>query len=610
MCGIAGWVDCQADLTPEGLTISRMAQTISHRGPDAQEQWLSPHAALAHRRLIVIDPRGGGQPMVYREGDRTYAITYNGEIYNYRELRCELASHGHTFRTGSDTEVILHAYAQWGDECVRRLNGIFAFGLWDEQRQQLLLARDQLGVKPLFYAERDGAILFASELKALLAHPLVKAEVDADGLAEILSFVRIPGSGVYRDVHELRAGHLAVWSERGRRVCRYWSLASVNHAEDLETTTEHIRALLDDIIKRQLVADVPVVTLLSGGLDSSGLTALAAREFHRDGKDLDTYSIDFVGSEQHFQSSPLHPSLDAPWVKRVADYLGTRHHTITVDTSALLDNLLVPMYANDFPTAGQMSSSLYLLFKAIKEEATVAISGESADEVFGGYPWFHFPAALDAPTFPWLPAFLGQKESAFSWLSPDLLRKVQPAEHISRQYARAIAEVPRLDGEDPACARIREMFYLNLTGFLPLLLERKDRMSMATGLEVRVPFCDHRLVEYVWNVPWSMKNVDSIEKGILRRALDGALPDDARCRKKSAYPSAQNPDYEAATRAWALDILNDSNAAIQPLLDRQVARTLVENRTAGIPGVTLFSLYERIIQLNAWLEKYQITLTL
>jgi len=608
MCGIAGWIDWQGDLTREGPTIARMAGTIAHRGPDAQEQWLSRHAALAHRRLIVIDPRGGGQPMVYREGDRTYAITYNGEIYNFRELRCELASHGHTFRTNSDTEVILHAYAEWGEDCVSRLNGIFAFGLWDEQKQQLLLARDHLGVKPLFYAERGDALLFGSEVKVLLAHPLVEPEVDPAGLAELLTFVRTPGSGVYRNVHELRAGHLAVCTARGMRICRYWSLESAPHLEDLDTTAEHVRALLDDTVNRQLYADVPVVTLLSGGLDSSGLTALAANEFHRSGRDLDTYSVDFVGSEQHFQSTPLHPSLDAPWVKRVSEYLGTRHHTVTVDTAALLENLLVPLQAYDFPNAGQMSSSLYLLFKTIKQDATVAISGESADEVFGGYPWFQIPAALNAPTFPWLPLFLGQKESAFSWLSADLLQTVRPAEQISREYARAIAEVPTLAGEDATEARRREMFYLNITHFLPLLLERKDRMSMATGLEVRVPFCDHRLVEYVWNIPWSMKTADSIEKGILRRALRGALPEDARTRKKSAYPKAENPDYVAATRKWALDILNDSNAPIQPLLDRPTAQSLVESGSAGIPGVTLVTLNERVIQLNAWLEKYKVKL--
>ncbi len=610
MCGIAGWIDWNEDLTGQGPMIERMAGTLCHRGPDAQGQWLSPHAALAHRRLIVIDPETGGQPMVYQEGDRTYAITYNGETYNFRELRRELESYGHTFRTHSDTEVLLHAYVEWGEECVRHFNGIFSFGLWDEQKQQLLLARDPLGVKPLFYAERDGAILFSSELKGLLAHPLVKTEVDANGMAEILTFVRIPGSGVYRNVHELRPGHIAICNEQGMRISRYWSLRSAPHTDDLSTTAEYIRSLLEDTVKRQLISDVPVATLLSGGLDSSGVTAIVANEFRREGKELHTYSVDFAESSQHFQATPLHPSLDAPWVKRMAEYVGSQHQTVTVDTSGLVENLLAPLYAHDLPTAGQMDSSLYLLFKVIKQEATVALSGESADEVFGGYPWFHSEAAHQAQTFPWTPAFVGRMGSAFSWLSPDIVEKVHPIEHIGQQYRQAIAEVPHLEGENELEARRREMFYLNQTCFLPFLLDRKDRMSMATGLEVRVPFCDHRLVEYVWNIPWEMKIVDGIEKGILRRAFANVLPEDVRTRKKSAYPSAQNPVYSELIRDWARLIVNDPNAAIQPLLDTQVARELMENNTVDLPAITLLPLSERIIHLNEWLNKYQVTLSL
>jgi asparagine synthase (glutamine-hydrolysing) len=548
--------------------------------------------------------------MAYQEGDRKYAITYNGEIYNFQELRRELESYGHTFRTRSDTEVLLHAYAQWGEACVHHLNGIFAFGLWDEHKQQLLLARDHLGVKPLFYARRGSSLLFGSELKTLLAHPLVKAEVDTAGLAEVLTFVRIPGSGVYRDVQELRPGHLAVWNEQGLRVSRYWSLRSAPHTDDTPTTAERIHALLEDAVKRQLVADVPVVTLLSGGLDSSGITALAAREFQRAGKTLHTYSIDFAESAQHFHSTPLHPSLDAPWVKRMSEHLGTEHHTILVDTPALVESLLAPLHAHDFPTAGQMTSSLYLLFKAMKQDATVALSGESADEVFGGYPWFHNEAILNAPTFPWLPAFLGPENRAMAWLSADIARLVQPAEHIQQQYRQIMAEVPRLEGEDAQATRIREMFYMNLTCFLPFLLERKDRMSMATGFEVRVPFCDYRLVEYVWNIPWEMKTNGSIEKGILRRAFTNVLPEDVRLRKKSAYPTAQNPAYEAATREWTRHILNDTNAPIQPLLNMDIVRPLAESDVIGPPGIAVVSLFELIIQLNEWLKTYQVTLAL
>lgn len=610
MSGIAGWIDWKENLTYQRSMITHMADTLAHRGSDAQGYWLSPHAALAHRRLGVIDLQTGAQPMVYQAGERTYVITYNGAIYNFRELRRELESYGHVFHTSSDTEVILHAYVEWGEECVRRLNGIFAFGLWDEQKQQLLLARDHLGVKPLFYASRGSALLFGSELKALLAHPLVKAEVDADGLAEILTFARTPGSGVYRNVHELRPGHRAVWNEKGICIDRYWSLRSVEHFDDLQTTTEHIRMLLEDAVKHQLIADVPVATLLSGGLDSSVLTALAIREFNSAGKALHTYSLDFANSTQDFQSDALHVELDEPWAKVASEYLGTRHHTIVVDSPALMENLLVQLYAHDLPMVGQMNTSLYLLFQAMKQEASVALSGEVADEIFGGYPWFHIEAALNAPTFPWMPAFLGPRESALSWVSADIVQKVCPVEHIGRLYRQTLAEVPRLAGEDALAARRREMFYLNLTHWLPFLLERKDRMGMATGLEVRVPFGDYRMVEYIWNVPWKMKMADSIEKGILRRASAHVLPEEMLYRKKSAYPSAQNPMYDEATRVWALRVLDNPNAAIQPLLNKQVVRALVEGGGSGRSGMAQVSLFERLILINEWLEKYHVTLSL
>ncbi|HZU68729.1 MAG TPA: asparagine synthase (glutamine-hydrolyzing) [Ktedonobacteraceae bacterium] len=609
MCGIVGWIDWQHDLTCQGTIINRMADTLNHRGPDAGGQWLAPHAALAHRRLIVIDPETGAQPMVYQEGEKIYAITYNGEIYNFRDLRCELESYGHRFRTCSDTEVLLHAYVEWGETCVQHLNGIFAFGLWDEQQQQLLLARDHIGVKPLFYAQRGNTLLFSSELKALLAHPLVKAEVDASGLAEILTFVRIPDSGIYRDVHALRPGHIAICREQGIRISRYWSLQSAPHTDDLDTTTAYILSLLTDTVKRQLIADVPVVSMLSGGLDSSALTALAAREFKREGKTLHTYSIDFVDSSTHFHATPLHVSLDAPWARRVSDHVGSQHHTVTVDSSTMIENLLVPLFAHDFPTAGQMTTSLYLLFKAMKQDATVTLSGESADEVFGGYPWFHNDTMLKAQTFPWLSAFIGPGESARSWLSADLVQRMRPEQHIEQQYHMTIAEVPKLEGEEALEARRREMFYLNQTHFLPFLLERKDRMSMATGFEARVPFCDYRLVEYVWNIPWQMKTIDNREKGILRRALAGVLPDDVLSRKKSAYPTFQSPAYQEATRIWAQHILNDASAPILPLLNVQMVRTVVENKEP-LPAMALVSLYECIIQLNEWLKQYQVRLAL
>lgn len=607
MCGITGLIDWEQDLTRQRFLLERMVKTLQHRGPDDEGFWFSPHAALAHRRLFVIDPQGGAQPMVYEQANHTYVITYNGELYNFRELRCELESRGHIFCSRSDTEVLLHAYVEWGEDCLHRLNGIFAFALWDDHRQRLLMARDHLGVKPLFYAWRGGTFLFGSELKALLAHPLVQPEVDADGLAEVCVrvFLHTPGFGVYRNISELRPGHYAIVDRAGTQIRPYWVLRSVPHLDDLQTTADYIRALLEDIVQRQLFADVPVVSLLSGGVDSSGLVALADKVLRREEKSLHTYSIDFAESERDFLPVLSRPGYDQFWVERVSTCVGTTHHTITVDTPELLDHLFAQLYAHDLPGMGQLETSLYLLFKAMKQDATVTLSGESADEVFGGYFWFHRAEAMNAATFPWT------TELPFrDILSREILENVRVDDYIARRYREALPEVPRLPDEDAYAAKKREFFYLHLTRYLPTLLERKDRMSMAVGFEARVPYCDYRLVEYAFNVPWEMKTVDQIEKGILRRALSGVLPDDVRYRKKSAYPATRNPSYLQAVQQMILDLLNTPGAPLLRLIDRPKIRMLAEAQASPRAMVGIVGILDYLIQMNAWLTEYHVSLCL
>jgi len=614
MSGIVGWVDWVEDLTHQRLLIEHMAETLNHRGPDAKGSWLSSHAALAHRRLTVVNSLDGETlPMVYTAGDHTYVLTCDGEIYNFRELRSELEVRGHTFRTQSDTEVLLHSYIEWGEDCVQHLNGSFAFGLWDGKRQQLLLARDRLGVKPLFYAQRGNAILFASELKALLAHPLVKAEIGEEGLAEIFRSGSIwtPGCPIYRDVYELRPAHMLICTCDNTRLVQYWSLRSAPHTDDLLTTLERIQALLEDTIRCQMIPNDPLVTLLSGGLDSSGLTALAAHEMKREGKTLESYCIDFVDSAQHFHSDALRPALDAPWAQRVSDYLGSKLQIVPIDTDELLENLLVSLRAFDLPGTGQLQASLYLLLKAAKKNAIVALAGEGANEVFGGYGWFHSKDVVAVEAFPWDAMVAGQdakmREKRYAWLSKEVREKIQLEAYNTRRYQEAIAEVPRLEEEDAHSARMRELVYLNLTRFLPMRLDRQDRMGKTVGFEVRVPYCDYRLVEYVWNIPWEMKTVGNIEKGILRQTFADVLPDDVRNRRKSGFPSSQNPSYLQAVQDWALHILDEPNSPILPLIDTGIVRAIAEGKMPIRMGDWKGYLFERIIHINTWLEEYHVT---
>ncbi|MDW7650448.1 MAG: asparagine synthase (glutamine-hydrolyzing) [Bacillota bacterium] len=609
MCGIAGWTDYHRDVSRENTVIEKMKETLYNRGPDAGGIKLAKHAALGHRRLTVVDPEGGAQPMVRRRGEHTYTIIYNGELYNTEEIRRDLAACGYTFMGHSDTEVLLTAYMEWGADCLGKLNGIFAFAIWEEPGEKLFLARDRMGVKPLFYTEKDGRYLFASELKALLAHPAVKPELDAEGLAEVLVMApsRTPGHGVFKGVRELKPGHFMTVEKGGAgRELPYWSLVSRPHNDDLKTTVEKVRFLVQDAVARQLVADVPVATFLSGGLDSSALTAIAAGA-----GPLHSYSVDYLENDKYFRESDFQPNSDAPWVRLVADKVGTDHHYILLETAELADSLVEAAYARDLPGMADVDSSLLLFCRQVKKDVTVVLSGECADEVFGGYPWFTREDELNASGFPWI----RNTKQRMKLFVPELEQAVNPEKYLYRRYREALDEVPRLPGENKREARMREMFYLNITRFMPTLLDRKDRMSMAVGLEARVPFCDHRIVEYVWNIPWSMKHYNGMEKSILRLAMKGIVPDEVLTRKKSPYPKTHHPAYLGAVRSGVLTILDDKDAPLNRIVNRTALRQFAQSdsASANFPWFGQLmggpQLLAYMIQLNAWMREYQVDFT-
>ncbi|RCW42651.1 asparagine synthase (glutamine-hydrolyzing) [Paenibacillus prosopidis] len=613
MCGITGWIDWNRDLTKQSESLEKMTDTLAPRGPDASGTWISAHCALGHRRLSVIDPENGAQPMIRHTGDDKYVVVYNGELYNALELRKELESRGRAFTTNCDTEVLLVAFMEWGKACVERFNGIFAFAIWDVAEQELFLARDRLGVKPLFYSTQDGLFIFGSEQKCILAHPAVKPDVGAEGLAEIfiLGPARTPGHGVYKHISELRPGQCMSVNHAGVKTVTYWKLESNPHEQDTEATAEHVRELLKDTVERQLVSDVPVCTLLSGGLDSSALTTLAVRYYDQnDQGNVHTYSVDYTDNDKHFQAHAFQPNSDAPWIERMTSHLGTIHHSIQFDTPELVGALKDATFARDLPGMADVDASLLLFCHEIKKDATVAISGEAADEIFGGYPWFHREEALNARTFPWSLASAMRADL----LAPDVAAWIKPLDYIGDRYAQAIAEVPHLDGENEQLRKMRQMSYLNITRFMPTLLDRKDRMSMAAGLEVRVPFCDHRLVEYVWNIPWEIKTSGDREKGILRKALRGVLPDDVLTRKKSPYPKTHNPNYLAAVKGLLLEVLNDPTSPLLPLINVKKVRELAESESASsnIPWFgQLMSgpqLFAYLYQVNLWLKQYKVVI--
>jgi len=613
MCGITGWIDWRSNLLQHSDTLEAMTETLIARGPDAGGTWLSVHCALGHRRLAVMDPCNGSQPMVRYRGNDQYVIVYNGELYNAIELREELQRHDWKFSTSCDTEVLLIAYMHWGKACLDRLNGIFAFAVWDVQAEELFAARDRLGVKPFFFFENNSQFIFGSELKAILANPNARPIISADGLAEIFAIgpARTPGQGIYEGFSELKAGQCMTVSRAGKQIRTYWQLEAKPHEHSLEKTIEQVQSLLLDTMNRQMISDVPICTLLSGGLDSSALTAMAV-QYYRDSaaQPLHTYSIDYVDNDKHFQSHAFQPSSDAPFIQLMTNKLSTIHHYLQFDTPELIDALHDATLARDLPGMADIDSSLLLFCREIKKDATVAISGEAADEIFGGYPWFHKEEALNAKQFPWSLATKFRSEL----LTDEMRNWIKPEQYVSKRFEEAAAEVPQLSGDDADLKAIRQMSYLNITRFMPTLLDRKDRMSMAAGLEVRVPFCDHRLVEYVFNIPWDYKTSGDREKGILRQALKGILPDEIIHRKKSPYPKTHNPAYLAAVRELMKEVLEDSSSPIFQIISRKKIEQLLSSSESSslVPWFgQLMSgpqLYAYLYQVHVWLKHYRVTI--
>lgn len=615
MCGIAGIINFKKNLfTYEAynrLLVRDMAQKLSHRGPDASGEWVGEHAAFSHARLSVIDLEGGKQPMKKTVAGYEFVITYNGELYNTDELKKELIKSGYVFTTNSDTEVLLYTYIHYGVDCCKKLNGIYAFCIWDSMRQQIFICRDRFGVKPLFYANFENNMIFASEIKALFCYPNFKPNLDKNGLCEIfaLSPAKTQGVGVFKGVEELRPAHYMLINRSGVFTKRYWQFESKEHKDSYEETIDNVRTLVCDSIKRQLVSDVPIGTLLSGGLDSSIISAVAAKELKKGGKQLSTYSFDYEDNDQYFKASAFQPDADKPWVKRMVEEFDTNHTFLVCKNENLINYLYDAMYYKDLPGMADCDSSLLYFCREIKKNHTVILSGECSDEIFGGYPWFRSEKAFKTDAFPWCYDLSLRKNA----LKASVRETLDLEEYSKMRYFETINETPAFDGDNEEEKRRREIAYLNISWFMTNLLDRKDRMSMASGLEVRVPFCDHRLFEYVWNIPWEMKNKNNISKNILREAAKTILPEDVLTRKKSPYPKTHNPYYEKAVRKLLYEILNDQSSPILTFIDRaNVLDICKEGSDYGKPffgqlmAIPQFMGY--LIQVNYWLDEFKPTL--
>ena len=606
MCGIGGFVDYERDARRGGPILHGMKRTLTPRGPDAEGTYFDEDAALVHRRLIVIDPEGGKQPM--HSPDRNTIIIYNGELYNTPELRTELMSRGHEFVGHSDTEVLLHAYLEWKTDAFSRLNGIFAFAIWEKRERRLTLCRDRLGVKPLFFAPIRNGLIFGSTIDTVLCHPEIEPVIDEDGLRTLLLLgpARPPESGVFRQIKSLLPGHFAVLTPENFTDHVYWQLEAHEHDDDLPTTIERTHTLICDAARRQLVSDVPLACFLSGGLDSSILSMLAAKDYAARGETLHTWSVDYRDNDKYFTKSIFQPNSDDSYIDQMVDFLCTHHHRVVLEPEALCAALLPATDARALPGMADVDSSLLLFCAAVKRGGTtVCLSGECADELFGGYPWYHREEILFEDTFPWSRS-VGLR---LGLLTPDAVRNGE--EFVRQHYRDTCDRAPKLSSDDKKAARMREMFVLNLDWFMATLLDRKDRMSMYSGLEVRVPFCDHRIVEYAYNMPWDFKSLEGREKGIVRRAFADELPKEIVYRKKSPYPKTFHPVYTRLCADYVRRIFEDNTSVAASLFDRNAVQKLMQRpESLAEPWFGQLmrtpQIFAYIIQLDRWFRHYHV----
>lgn len=615
MCGIAGFTN------PEGNYLAarekwdeildHMNQVQKHRGPDDEGMYLDETCGLAHVRLSIIDLKNGHQPMVRKKDNKECAIIFNGEIYNMLPLKKELEKKGAKFQTTSDTEVILVGYMRYGVSFVEKLNGIFSIAIWDGSLKKFFLFRDRLGVKPLFYTMFGKTMVFSSEIKGLFQYPGVRPVIDREGLGEIFGLgpAKSYGKGVFKNVLEVLPGHFLEYGENGMKDHVYWKLEAKPHEDSVKETIEKTSWLIHDAVKMQMLSDIPISTFLSGGVDSSLVTSICAKELHKQGKLLNTFSFDFRNNHQYFQANAFQPSEDRPWVDKMVEYAKTKHRYLECNNMELISYLYKAVDARDLPCMADVESSMLYFCSKVIHYNKVTLTGECADEIFGGYPWFHKEECFEADNFPWSMDMEPRK----SLLKDDILGKVDLEAYSKAAYEKTIKETPALYGENKTEARRREISYLNLRWFMVTLLDRMDRTSMYSGLEARVPFADHRIVEYLYNVPWEIKCLNGTVKGLLREAGKADLPEEVLYRRKSPYPKTYDPTYEKLLTKELRKVMSEKTSPIQELIDsKKLEKFLSSPKDYGRPWYGQLmagpQMIAFLLQVNYWMEKYQIVL--
>ena len=609
MSGFVGFCNLKKTLNNSNIILKDMNNTLTYKGDTKAGYFESEHVCLGHKKLILLDVKN--KPMSVRYGDTTYTIVYNGKIYNADELRHELISYGYEFNEIGDTEVLLKAFVHFGTNILLKLNGIFSFAIWNDRTKELYLVRDHFGIKPLYYAITDNTIVFSTEIKALFKYPGIEPKINSQSICELFGLgpAHTPGLALFKGIYEVQPAHFILFNKSGLHVEKYWELKSRPHTDNFKDTCEKVQYLLNDSINKQLVSDVPLCAMLSGGLDSSIITAYASKHYKSQNMPpLQTFSVDYVDNDKNFVKSDFQPNSDNYYINIMVKEFNTKHHKIFIDTPELADYLEDAMVARDYPGMADVDSSMLLFCKNIKEKATVCLSGECSDEIFAGYPWFFRNDALKSNTFPWSIAIAERQ----NLLNKDISRKIDLRDYIDYRYEDTLKNVKTLETDSEETADKRKISYLTINWFMQTLLDRADRMAMYSGLEIRVPFCDYRIVEYLWNIPWEMKALNGREKGLLRYVVRDLLPEEIVNRKKSPYPKTHNPNYLSVVKELLIKIMDNPNSPINNLVNKNYILEILKTDGKAFTRpwfgqlMTGPQLIAYLVQINMWLEKYNI----
>lgn len=600
MCGFVGWYNPKRNLLKEKSVIRKMTKTLKYRGPDQSGYLYNKNILLGHQRLSIIDLKNGKQPMSYKN----YTIVYNGEIYNTSELRNDLENKNYSFSTKSDTEVILKGYIEYKEKILDKLEGIYAFVIYDGKN--IFIGRDRFGVKPIFYTKIGDNFLFASEIKALLKNDLVKPIIDKNSLQELLALgpSKTPGSGIFKNIFELRPAHYLKFENNNIYIKRYWQIKENDFFDNYIECTKKVNKLLTNSIKRQMVSDVNICTLLSGGLDSSIISAVCSREI----ENLNTFSIDYEDNQKYFKANEFQISSDKYFINLMSKTFNTKHNYKVISQKKLAKYLKQSVIARDYPGMADIDSSLYWFSKQIKKKFKVALSGECADEIFGGYPWFYNEKIRNRKYFPWIDSI----DERNNLLNKDLKEKLNLKKYIETKYMETLKEVPKCKNKNEQ--KYKNLFYINMIWFMPTLLERKDRMTMRASLEARVPFADTELIEYLWNVPFEYKLYNGTEKCLLRDAFKDLLPKEIVERKKNPYPKTHNPKYTKIVKKLLKKELKNKNSILYKIFDKNSLTNLIESNGSSFKNpwfgqlMTGPQLLAYLYQFSYWARKYKIIL--